>query len=68
MTLADALPKPETCADEPQERAVPAHTDGERETDQVRARMQALFRHSIREGLVNPLLHLVPPYRLGDTP
>ena len=68
MTFADTLPKPQTCADEPKEPAVPAHAECGRDADPVRARMQVLFRHTIREGLVNPLLHLVPPYRLGEAP
>ena len=68
MTFADTLPKPRTSPDEPPERAVPLPAEGGRDADPVRARMQVLFRHSIREGLVNPLLHLVPPYRLGEAP
>ncbi|MEO5732160.1 MAG: hypothetical protein ABIQ87_00535 [Rubrivivax sp.] len=41
--------------------AAPATSD-----DAVRARLRVLFRHSIRAGLVNPLLHLIPPYRLAE--
>ena len=68
MTLADAMPKPGACAGEPPERAVPVPAEGGNDADLVRARVQVLFRHAIREGLVNPLLHLVPPYRLGEAP
>lgn len=34
--------------------------------EQSRLRMEVLFRHTLREGLVNPLLHLLPRYRAGD--
>ncbi|MBC8055769.1 MAG: hypothetical protein H7Y61_04260 [Rhizobiales bacterium] len=34
--------------------------------EQTRLRMEVLFRHTLREGLVNPLLHMLPRYRAGD--
>ena len=38
------------------------------DAQQVNARVRVLFRHAIRAGVVNPLLHFIPPYRLGDAP
>jgi hypothetical protein len=35
--------------------------------EQARLRLQVLFRHTVREGLVNPLLHILPRYRTGET-
>lgn len=34
----------------------------------VDARMQRLFRHALRTGHVNPLLHMVSRYRMEDLP
>ncbi len=33
---------------------------------QVEARMQHLFRHALRAGQINPLLHMVCAYRLKE--
>jgi len=38
------------------------------DAQQVHARVRVLFRHAIRTGVVNPLMHFIPPYRLGDAP
>ena len=34
--------------------------------EHARLRVEVLFRHTLREGLVNPLLHMLPRYRAGD--
>lgn len=34
--------------------------------EQTRRRVEVLFRHTLREGLVNPLLHMIPRYRAGE--
>jgi hypothetical protein len=36
--------------------------------ERIEQRLQHLFRHTAASGQVNPLMHMLPAYRLGDTP
>ena len=34
--------------------------------ERIERRLRHLFRHTLSSGQINPLLHMLPAYRLGD--
>ncbi|MES2784642.1 MAG: hypothetical protein V4684_04205 [Pseudomonadota bacterium] len=54
-------------APDPQPQVAPA-TDTRPLQAQVDERVQRLFRHTVREGNINPLQYMISRYRLGEFP
>jgi hypothetical protein len=55
-------------ASEPSLPARPAPPQTQAEREQAKLEVEHLFRHSLRQGHINPLMHVIMAYRDNEMP